>query len=147
MSSVTIQIPYRQYPYPTEHKVEKFLLYTQQPKTAAHVSCNEAFTTKNYRTLFLNTPPQLQSLTKHMNKKSVREPAKGVVDRNLVEERFPADNTYRYFRTTPPPSRHKGSNKTAKIPFSVRSTPGRSACPLHIISGCGEERRILIGPW
>ena len=26
-------------------------------------------------------------------------------------------------------------------------TPVLSACPLHTNSGCGKERRILIGPW
>ena len=25
--------------------------------------------------------------------------------------------------------------------------PVLSTCPLHTISGCGKERRILIGPW
>ena len=25
--------------------------------------------------------------------------------------------------------------------------PVLSACPLHTNSGCGKERRILIGPW
>ena len=32
-------------------------------------------------------------------------------------------------------------------PFSLLSTPVLSACPLHTNSGCGKERRILIGPW
>ena len=27
------------------------------------------------------------------------------------------------------------------------STPVLSTCPLHTNSGCGKERRILIGPW
>ena len=30
---------------------------------------------------------------------------------------------------------------------SIVLWPVLSTCPLHIISGCGKERRILIGPW
>ena len=31
--------------------------------------------------------------------------------------------------------------------YSTRWSPVLSTCPLHTISGCGQERRILIGPW
>ena len=39
-----------------------------------------------------------------------------------------------------------------RVIYSVYFTPGvtppvLSACPLHTNSGCGKERRILIGPW
>ena len=29
----------------------------------------------------------------------------------------------------------------------MSTTPRYSICPLHTYSGCGKERRILIGPW
>ena len=31
--------------------------------------------------------------------------------------------------------------------YVLRITPELSACPLHTVSGCGKERRILIDPW
>ena len=32
-------------------------------------------------------------------------------------------------------------------PYSGSMSPVLSTCPLHTNSGCGKERRILIGPW
>ena len=31
--------------------------------------------------------------------------------------------------------------------INIAHTPVLSICSLHTISGCGKERRILIGPW
>ena len=38
--------------------------------------------------------------------------------------------------------------KVRAVPVQYQySTPVLSTCPLHTNSGCGKERRILIGPW
>ena len=38
-------------------------------------------------------------------------------------------------------------DSTFFIVLSSMSMPVLSTCPLHTNSGCGKERRILIGPW
>ena len=37
--------------------------------------------------------------------------------------------------------------RTAVFKENNLLTPVLSTCPLHANSGCGKERRILIGPW
>ena len=50
----------------------------------------------------------------------------------------PRDNNLRFLRRI-------GSANFRKL--SLVLTPVLSTCPLHTNSGCGKERRILIGPW
>ena len=49
-------------------------------------------------------------------------------------------------RTFSRPGCHKASLSTLIICHLTQSTPVLSICPLHTNSGCGKERRILIGP-
>ena len=45
---------------------------------------------------------------------------------------------------SPPPKRR---HRKSLGGFCIQQCPILSTCPLHTNSGCGKERRILIGPW
>ena len=81
MSSVTIQIPYRQYPYPTEHKVVIFgIIVSARPGLHRALACNGNHS--QWLVLFLTFSVFVANPKKLFY--TVANPARGLLNREKI---------------------------------------------------------------
>ena len=69
---------------------------------------------------------RLKKTHTHTNKESARNPENRVIDGNHVEERFPVDNTYRYFSYRSHALEIKGKQQNSENPIFSKIPGGES---------------------